>query len=189
MGAIKNIVLLSGPIAVGKTSLRNVLVAQHEFEYVRSSNYLRELVQRESGKEKRSSLQDLGDELDLRTDYRWLLEDVAMPGFAAAPQIHRWLVDAVRKSRQIAHFRERFGTVVLHVHLTASEEILQARYKSRMETMPEVADLTSYDAAINHDNEKLSRGLIDIADLVIDTGCTPPDLIAQQVLCAYRVDR
>jgi hypothetical protein len=168
--------------------VRNVLVAQYEFDYVRSGNYLMELAQRESGSATRSSLQDRGDELDLRTDYRWLLEDVAIPGFAARPHIHRWLVDAVRKPRQIAHFREQFGPVVLHVHLTASEGILKARYKSRMQTLSELTELTAYEAAISHDNEKLSRGLIDIADLVIDAVCISPEVIAQQVLNACRAD-
>ena len=135
MSPIEILVLLSGPVAAGKTSLRQELMEAHGFDYVRSSAYLKALAaQQNLGDGGRTSLQDLGDDLDLRSDYRWVLDDVARPGFAASPAQRRWLVDAVRKERQIEHFRDAFGTSVLHVHLTASEDVLRQRYMTRLTT-------------------------------------------------------
>jgi cytidylate kinase len=61
------LLLLSGPIAVGKTAVRDYLVGKHGFDYVRSGKYLSEMANRRSIDAKRISLQDLGDELDLKT--------------------------------------------------------------------------------------------------------------------------
>ena len=128
MKQLEFLVLLSGPLAVGKTTLREQLVLEHDFDYVRSGRYLLDLAEREALDGRRRGLQDLGDELDRKTDFKWLLEDVAMPGFQANPERSRWLVDAVRKPKQVKHFRNAFGTAVLHVHLTATEDVLKTRY-------------------------------------------------------------
>lgn len=175
METMEMLVLLSGPIAVGKTSVRQELLAAHGFEHVRSSAYLKELAQTEG----RTSLQDLGDRLDEETDYRWLLDSVARPGFMALPGQQRWLVDAVRKKRQVEHFRDAYGPLVLHVHLTAPEEILKQRYASRLSTS---GDQPEYAIAIEHENETASRRLIDIADLVLDANLLTPQGLAQLIV-------
>src|ERR1700734_1788532 len=92
----------------------------------------------------RSELQNLGDDLDAKTDFRWLLDDVALPGFRSNPTIENWLVDAVRKSRQIEHFRDTFGEAVVHVHLTAPEIALRTRYEARRATSDGTGDQTPY---------------------------------------------
>lgn len=169
------LVLLSGPVAVGKTTLRQDLVAAHQFDYVRSSGYLKRLAEQRSLGGERTGLQDLGDELDRLTDFRWLLDEVAKPGFAAFSDRRRWLVDAVRKHRQVEHFRAAYGDAVLHVHLDASEAVLRQRYAERH-------DVTPYDDAIQHANEIASRSLIGIADLVIDMGSTPVEQAGRLVV-------
>lgn len=177
MESMQMLVLLSGPIAVGKTSVRQELLATHSFDHVRSSAYLKELAQTDG----RTSLQDLGDRLDNETDYRWLLDRVAQPGFMAAPGQERWLVDAVRKKRQVEHFRDAYGPLVLHVHLTAPEEILQQRYAARLASS---SDQLDYFAAIQHENEIASRSLIDVADLVLDANLSTPQELAQFIVKA-----
>lgn len=180
MTPIEMLVLLSGPIAVGKTSVRQELVSAHQFDYVRSSAYLKDLAstQDRTLRDQRTELQQLGDQLDLETDYKWVLDRVAYPGFLAYPMQKRWLVDAVRKKRQVEHFREAFGPRVFHVHLTAAEEVLRQRYEHRL---AKEEDAISYDRAIDHDNERASRSLINCADLVLDTGSASPPAIAQMI--------
>lgn len=179
----QTLVLLSGPVAVGKTTLRQALLSEHGFVYVRSSGYLRQLLEDRGKIETRTTLQNLGDELDRQTNYRWLLDDVATPALAASPAQRRWLVDAVRKHRQVEHFRAAYGASVLHVHLRADEAVLRLRYSQR-------GDATSYDVAIQHENEVAARSLIDIADLVIDTGSGSAERAADQVAkVAARRDR
>ncbi|SFT97560.1 AAA family ATPase [Paraburkholderia aspalathi] len=163
----KRLVLLSGPLAVGKTTLRERLVSEHGFEYVRSSRFLMEMARRENLLIDRRSLQELGDRLDRETDYRWIVDDVAKPSMDALPSQDRWLVDAVRKARQVEHFRRMAPATVRHVHLTAPEVVLRDRYeKRRLEGNDK--DSAPYDEAIAHDNERAARSLIEVADLVLD---------------------
>ncbi len=179
---IEMLVLLSGPVAVGKTTLRQVLLRENGFEYVRSSAYLLELVAKQGEDASRSRLQELGDGLDEATDYKWVLDAVAVPAMTAYPQHKRWLVDAVRKERQVEHFRAEFGPAVLHVHLTAPELVLRQRYEGRANAFGAARDTTTYDIAIAHSNEDAARALISLADVVIDTQMTTPQGAAALVL-------
>jgi hypothetical protein len=176
--SIESLVLLSGPIAVGKTSVRQELLAAHGYDQVRSSAYLVDLAGKLGESLARTSLQDLGDRLDRDTDYRWVLDEVALPAFAATPSKRRWLVDAVRKRRQVGHFRQAFGSLVLHVHLNAPEDVLRERYCARL---PSARDATPYDVAARHENEVASRDLIFIADLVLDASIANPQELAQKI--------
>lgn len=184
MESIQVLVLLSGPIAVGKTSVRNELLSGFGFDYVRSSGYLQEMLAGQGQIGDRRSLQDFGDSLDVETDYRWVLDRVAMPAFDAAPEQRRWLVDAVRKLRQVEHFRQALGPVVMHVHLSAAEDVLQRRYAARMQPGVEAVP---YSTAVQHPNEVASRQLIEVADLVLDTGESTPTQVAFEIAKAARI--
>ena len=58
------IVLLSGPIAVGKTSVANALIEQHQFRRLKSSDHLKDICASRTVRVSRASLQAVGDELD-----------------------------------------------------------------------------------------------------------------------------
>jgi adenylate kinase family enzyme len=160
------VLLLSGPVAVGKSTLATQLVEHHGFRTIRSGNHLRSVATQLGSDTTRRALQELGDTLDLRTGYLWLIDSVASPQIEAAPGHARWLLDSVRKERQVEHFRRRFPHVV-HVHLTAKEEVLRARYAARLAAGGEYEGGTPYDVAIAHPNEIASRGLVTIADQVV----------------------
>jgi adenylosuccinate synthase len=181
------IFLLSGPLAVGKTAVRLELVSQHAFAYLRSSEYLRAMAKAKGLIPDRLILQDLGDSLDVATDYRWLINDVARPAIERSPEQGRWIVDAVRKTRQIEHFREAFGDAVRHIHFTASEGVLRARYEARQKVQGGAADMTTYEAAIDHDNERAARGLIECADVVINLADVSPSAAVEIILRDPRV--
>lgn len=185
MKRIGMLVLLSGPVAVGKTTLRQVLLEEHDFDYVRSSTYLIELATKQAIAINRSNLQELGDALDARTDYRWVLDSVAVPAMAQHSQTRRWLVDAVRKARQVEHFRAEFGAAVFHVHLTASESVLRQRYERRAAAIGADGDTTPYGVAVGHANELAARGLAVLADLVIDVESMPARDVAATVVAAF----
>ncbi|MBO2985834.1 AAA family ATPase [Burkholderia pseudomallei] len=162
------LVLLSGPLAVGKTTLRDYLVAKHGFDHVRSSTFLIEKARRENLLADRRGLQELGDRLDAETDYRWIVDEVALPSMYASTGQARWLVDAVRKPKQVEHFKSLEHVNVVHVHLTAPEEVLRLRYESRQAKNAAGLSAPSYDDAIAHPNEVAARSLIHIADIVAD---------------------
>jgi hypothetical protein len=180
------VLLLSGPLAVGKTAVRIELVSQHAFAYLRSSEYLRSLAKASGLKADRPTLQNLGDGLDVSTDYRWLIDDVARPAMDSSPQQRRWIVDAVRKRRQIEHFRKAFGDSIRHIHCTAPEPILRARYLARQAEQGAEADMTTYEAAIDHDNERSARSLIECADVVINVMDLPSSLLADDIFRRIR---
>ncbi|WP_144289878.1 AAA family ATPase [Ideonella sp. A 288] len=163
------ILLLSGPIAVGKSTLGKLLVDGHDFRAIRSGRFLQELARSAGLEVCRTVLQQIGDDLDQRTDYSWLIDDVAIPQIKGFPEYNFWLLDSVRKQRQIEHFRSRFDNDVLHVHLTAPERVLRARYEARLAAGSEYEGGTPYDVAIAHPNEVASRALVAVADVVVET--------------------
>ena len=169
------IVLLSGPFKVGKSTITNELVQQFGYLKISSSDYLRSLtpgVGQLDLAQARLRLQETGDELDRQTDFRWVVDPVATSAVANAPNASNWLFDAVRKRRQVEHFREKFGPAVMHVHLTAPDNVLRTR-----SDMSE----TAYGIAISHSNEVNARSLIDIADRVFDTTLRTAHEIATQI--------
>lgn len=184
--SVQSLILLSGPLAVGKTAIRSELVSGRGFSYLRSSEYLRALAKSRGLTTDRLALQTLGDDLDEATDYRWLISDVAQPAIKHAPAKTLWVVDAVRKRRQIERFREAFGPAAYHVHLTAPEAVLRTRYYGRQSEQGGQADLTPYESAIDHENERASRALIECADLVIDLVDRTPREVAGMILQATR---
>lgn len=169
------IILLSGPFKVGKSTLTTELEKSFSFRKVSSSGYLRALIpniDQLNEAESRLQLQEKGDQLDIDSDYMWVIDPVTTSVIAQNPNNLNWLVDAVRKKRQVEHFRERFGSSLTHVHLTAPEAIL----RSRSSLTDEV-----YERAINHPNEVNARALGKFADQVFDTSKHTPQQIAARL--------
>lgn len=182
----RSILLLSGPVAGGKSTVTRDLVNDHRFIPIRSGAYLEALARQRGEDTSRRGLQILGDELDARTDFAWLIDDVAVPLIQATPSHDRWLLDCARKPQQVEHFRKRFGSKVPHLHLVAPEKELRRRYDSRRESGGEYEGGTSYDEAISHPNERTSRALGNIADVTLDT----TELgVVSQILARLRIGR
>lgn len=158
------ILLISGPLAVGKTSVREYLTARHGYIAIQSSSYLKELAAINEVVLERASLQMLGDCLDIESQFSWVVSRVALPQIQAAPEQKLWVFDSVRKPEQVVLFRNQFGESVRHVHFTCSEPILKQRYHSRSRA----DDAVPYEDAINHPNERSSRNLDQIADRVVN---------------------
>lgn len=180
------ILLLSGPVSVGKTTLRDLLLANYGFGAIRSSSYLREVAAKRGGGTGRLDLQELGDRLDVQTDYRWVVDDVAAPAIDVSPATSRWLFDAVRKLQQVEHFRDKFGPSIFHLHLDAPEEVLRARYERRLAEQNEPL-AGAYDRAIAHDNERKSRALVHVADAVVQTHPAEGSEVLAAALTAIRI--
>lgn len=159
-----SIVLLSGAIASGKSTLAKELTSRHGFQRLKSSDYLKAICAENSIEITRANLQKVGDDLDLDTGFKWLISEIAAPQITSAPDQHRWLVDAVRKERQVERFRDAFGSQVLHAHLWAPDEVLKLRYDQRRLAAGQDGS-TTYAEAVAHPNEAASRALHDKADV------------------------
>jgi adenylosuccinate synthase len=175
------IVLLSGPSCVGKSSLATHLVNEFGFRRISTSGFLRRVAAQQGALVNKASLQTLGDELDKQTNFRWVAD--AFLEEKASIDSSRWLLDSLRKEPQIADFRDRFGRSICHVHLIAPEERLRSRYINRVRDDPAA---TPYDQMVEHPNEISSRQLGVIADLLFDVTTTPNDEIATEILRHYR---
>lgn len=163
------LLLLSGPVGGGKTSVAQALLGEHDFRKVSTSSYLSALAASQGLENEREILQRLGDDLDLATDFSWPVRMAASQVEASnAPATQMWLLDAVRKPQQIAHFRAAFPAI-LHVHVSAPEDVLRTRYEQRQLVPGSRDSHGTYDQLISHPNEIASRGLAALADAVYDS--------------------
>src|SRR5579862_1913453 len=103
---IKQIVLLSGHVCAGKTTLAEKLHATYGFHHVKTWSFLQT-----RGREislDRSTLQDFGENLDRRTGGRWVAEDLEKlaQSFTERTSV---VLDAVRHPGQINALRDAYG--------------------------------------------------------------------------------
>jgi adenylosuccinate synthase len=156
-----NVVLVSGPISVGKSALVNEF--EKRFGARRIST--RQLLLQRKPEGDREALIKLGLELDESTSGQWVLDeflDIARDDLEGSI----WVIDAVRTLDQIQHFRQKLARRVFHIHLTAPIGILRKRY---LERPAELQEFSSYDDARVHGTERNIDDLASVADCVLDT--------------------
>lgn len=178
---MRTLLLLSGPSAVGKTTISSALQEQLAFSKISTSSYLKQIAIDRGLPSDKATMQLLGDGLDEETDFTWVADAVALPAFEQHPRTERWLLDSVRKHRQVEIFRERYGDAVLHLHLTAPEGLLRTRYEDRRASNSDHADDPPYEEVIVHSNEISSRSLGSIANLRLDVSSAPLEEIVGAV--------
>src|SRR5262245_49438945 len=108
----RRLILLSGPVGAGKTTLAELLCKRYQIELVRTRSLLLQMTRAD---DERDQLQRAGERLDTRTKGRWLAEALAKLAEQYKDNVEI-LVDAVRINRQIEEIRATFGVPVLHVH-------------------------------------------------------------------------
>lgn len=179
------IVLLSGRVASGKTTLWQQLIKTFPHENIhvlKTKNLIRELASKKLHRElpaERRALQDFGDTLDRDTGGNWvrdaLVSLVNQNISVEASSI--FVVDAVRILRQIKAIREAYGYSVKHIHLKAPEKELEARYRHRESDLQELKSLRD---VVKNPTEASVDNLEKSADVVVDTqACTPDDVLVK----------
>lgn len=174
--ACRRLLLISGAMGAGKTHIANTLRHLHQFQPISSGAFLRSSGGDVQKNLSRADLQDLGDALDVETDFRWIVDDVARPAITAAETIENWLLDAVRKPKQIQHFKDAFGESIRHIHLFAPEDVLRARYLARGAFAEQ-----DYLNALSHPNEIAARSLHAYADATFDSTTSTAEEIASSI--------
>lgn len=178
----RRIVLLSGPIAAGKTTLAAALATRFAITGFKTKRVVdaaeREATSRPElgASADRAILQRAGDALDHATGGRWV-SDALLPLVTSAPH-GAWTVDAVRTEQQVAAVRSTGAASVVHIHLTAPLHVLEDRYASRAGTDGEFG---TYAASRANDTESRVEHLATLADLVIDTGRSSPEDVLTRV--------
>ncbi|MEN6428391.1 MAG: adenylosuccinate synthetase [Phycisphaerales bacterium] len=180
--AIERIVLLSGHVSAGKTTLVDLLRARFDgLECFKTRDYLRKL--NPDVEASRLDMQTLGERYDIKTKGAWVSK--GLWDFIADNtnvDIRIVLVDAVRIRQQISAIRKAFGSKVVHFHLNAPPEELKKRYRSRPHRG--IRELLSYDEVLGNPTEQKVDDLAKIADVVIDTKrCTKQDVMVKAASC------
>ena len=159
---MKKIVVLSGPIAVGKTVFSDELMRRYPCEKVSTRKYILSV---KEVPDNRKALQDAGAELDRETGGAWVSNaatDTILP-----PDKKYLLIDSARTLGQIKFLRERFGREnVHHIHLTAPRDVLIERFEKRPTHLREAP---TYDEATADQTESEVNRLSGIADVVVAT--------------------
>ena len=179
------IVLLSGSVASGKTTLWQLLIETFPSEHIhvlKTKDLIRDLASKKLRKDlpsERRALQDFGDQLDRDTNGQWVRDALVslVNKHLSAEHSSIFIVDAVRIERQIKAIREAYGYSVNHIHLKAPENELAARYRTRSSDMQE---LKSFKDVIQNPTEAAVNELERSADVVVDThACTPDDVLVK----------
>ncbi len=165
-----SIVVLSGAVATGKTTLAEQLVERYGAHRIGSHELL--IARLPAGAPRdRTALQRFGESLDRDSGGRWLADAVAVAA-SRQPEDALIVVDSARILGQIEALRQAFGRRITHVHLYAPDDELRRRYRRRR-----ARDLPSYDDVRRNPTEAAIDSLIGEADVVIDTSrSTSPDV-------------
>jgi adenylosuccinate synthase len=175
------IVLLSGPVSSGKSTLSDQLQAQFKFEALKTKELLMLVAKKRLDKglvPDREAMQSFGEKLDRETDGKWVESALTKLIRSSKRDSQRFIVDAVRILKQIHAIRKAYGFGVVHIHLKAPEQILADRYLRRKPKG--IRELRSYSRVKRNVTESHIDDLEDAADVVIDTAqCNPNDVLVR----------
>ena len=173
----RRVILLSGPVASGKTTLARNLASEFGMKVLRTRDWLiSELENRGQGG--RDDLQMEGERLDQETDGTWVLQglDRDWRSGGAAESV---VVDSVRIGKQIDAIRGAYGAAVTHIHMSAPVPVLSLRYEERQMKSADPDSMTYEDVRRNK-TELLVDNLQNVADVVVDSDrCTRDDVLVR----------
>jgi adenylosuccinate synthase len=166
------LIVLSGPVAVGKTSFVDALARLGGARRISTSAYLI----KQGTKNERDALQKAGAALDAADKGKWVVKALTSQ---LKPGDTLIVLDAARIQGQVEALREAFPGKVAHIHLHADDEILSKRYLDRPSDRREFA---TYDEVKAHPTEAAVPELEKHADFVLDTDFIDPDNLAATAL-------
>lgn len=166
---MRRLVVLSGRISSGKSALAVGLEQRFGARHLRTRTLLERSLA-PGAAVSRANLQREGQKLDQRTGGRWLADALGRE-LAADSDPEIVVVDSVRRREQLDAIRAAFGTRVTHVHLTAPENVLAARFDRRRRA----GEAPSYTIASADPTEAQVESLSTVADVVIDTVASTTD--------------
>lgn len=158
----RRIVLLSGPVASGKTTLAESLAHRNGFHVIKTRHLIQEL---RGASQVRSELQQAGETLDQQTGGSWVADALVREAGKLSDDAEL-VVDSVRIGGQVDSIRQRFGDRVVHVHLSAETRVLASRWRERS---PALRESKSYAQVRANPTEAQVDSLSGVADIVIDT--------------------
>jgi adenylosuccinate synthase len=188
MGDRKVILVLSGEICTGKSTLANKLAQTFGFKHCKTKEGLLYLAQKKlKGKSpERDYFQKFGEQLDTTGDGKWVLEYFQHLYAKDFEKDTFYVIDSARILKQIQHIREAYSYFVYHIHLEASEKSLEKRFLERGEIkdLSKKEQKSKYKKYKQDPTEQQVNTLKDDADLVINTDrCNEEDVFIR--ICSY----
>lgn len=169
---MRRIIVLSGPVESGKTTIANKLKDLHGFLLIKSTALIKK---RLNTLPDRISFQEAGERLDRRTRGRWIKDDLVRILGGLTEDREDIVIDSVRIAAQVEYIREAYP--VIHIHLTAPLKVLSRRYAVIDSDLKEAQ---SYSTVTRNVTESKVEQLKDIADIVINTErCNAEDVYVQ----------
>lgn len=168
------IIVISGPVSSGKTSLADYFTTGFDAHLIKTRDLL---VKQGIRSNDRISLQKEGDKLDKKTNGKWVIGGLTDEvNKFKKPTI--FVVDSVRIMEQVNHIRRAFGSGhVVHVHLKAPLDILENRYNLKYKGKK---DVPPYATVRKNVTEMKIVELEKYADVVIDTTrCVKKDVFVR----------
>jgi adenylosuccinate synthase len=157
----RRIIVLSGQIASGKSTLARGLAKRLEAQVFRTQDLLRDRIGRDATREE---MQKAGAELDRNTNGEWVAD--ALGRMTSGSPMRHIVIDSVRQENQVEGLRRAFGATVTHVHLQAPLSALEGRFSQRSDR---VGEAKTYAEAASDPIEAVVDQLWRVADVVVDT--------------------
>lgn len=181
MGERKVIVVLTGEICTGKSTLADKLEDAFAFKRCKTKEGLNFFANKKlNGKvPDRDFLQKYGKQLDTSGGGKWVLEYFQHLYQKEFDKSNLYLIDSARILKQIQHIRTAYSYFVFHIHLEASSETLEQRFYERGEIkdLPIEVQKGKYEKYKADPTEQQVNSLKEEADLIIDTDkCNEEDV-------------
>lgn len=183
---MRRIIVFSGPIAVGKSTVIEHLC--HLVGGVRIST--RELIQKlkPNVPSSRSELQAAGEALDSETHGKWVANSIASivhQGENGLPLV----VDSARIPSQVKELKREFGEVVYHIHLTAPRHVLERNFDQRKQKQgnASLADCINYEDLLKSNTESQISSMSAVADKVINVERLEPASVVTLALAGLNL--
>jgi adenylosuccinate synthase len=171
----KQILVLTGQVSSGKSTLCNNLADKFGFHRLKTKEYLKKLAG--AVVSDRGTMQRFGEQLDRESGGSWVKEALLDLLKELGPEA-RVVVDSARIPEQIEAIRRAFTQRVVHIHLLAPVEELARRYEQR--PPEDLKEFSTYEEVGKNPTESQVSTLADIADVVIDTArCTKSDVVVR----------
>lgn len=184
MAERKIILVLSGEICTGKTTLAEKLKSDYGFLHCKTRDGLKHYAEQKlrGVAPERDFYQKLGEELDVAGRGKWVLDYFQYLYEEDFSKNNFYLIDSARILEQIQHIRDAYSYIVYHVHLQASQKTLEDRFYKRGEIrdLPPIEQQEKYRKYKADATERRVDELKVEADLVIDTDrCNDADVFIQ----------
>lgn len=141
---MKQVVLISGHLGAGKSGLARLLHKDFGYHRISTSGLLTQEAKSRGLGTDRKSLQTLGDILDAETKSAWVLDAVVAQA-QKLPADAPIVLDSIRTTSQLLHFRNDHTFDVVHIHLYAPLKDLIERFERKQQAQASVEDYTKAD--------------------------------------------